>query len=142
MDRDLTPLIVQSDLSLLLETDSPLYPEVRDAIAPFAEMVKCPEHVHTYKITPLSLWNAAAAGLGAREVVSRLHAHSRYPVMDSLVARITDVMSRYGRIRLLPHDATRHRLTVENPAWLQRFRNDPAAGRISTPSFSFLRSRA
>ncbi|MCX6558899.1 MAG: DEAD/DEAH box helicase [Candidatus Aminicenantes bacterium] len=123
----LKPLIVQSDMSLLLETDSPLYADVRDAIAPFAEMVKCPEHVHTYKITPLSLWNAAAAGLAAPEVLARLRAHSRFPIMDSMAARITDLMGRYGRIRLLPHDATRHRLAVDDPILLERFRNDPAA---------------
>ena len=126
MAPDPKPLVVQSDLLLLLETDSPGYSEARDAIAPFAEMVKCPEYVHTYKITPLSLWNAAAAGLDAPQVIGRLRAFSRYPVMDSLAVRISDLMSRYGRIRLLPHDAAHHRLIVEDPAWLARFRGDPA----------------
>ncbi len=126
MAEAMKPLIVQSDMSLLLETDSPLYADVRDAIAPFAEIVKCPEHVHTYRITPLSLWNAASAGLVAPEVLARLRAHSRFPVMDSMAARITDLMSRYGRVRLLPHDAARHRLAVDPVAWLARFRNDPA----------------
>ena len=140
----LKPLIVQSDMSLLLETDSPLYPEVRDAIAPFAEIIKCPEHVHTYKITPLSLWNAASAGLDAPEVLSRLRAHSRFPVMDSMAARITDLMSRYGRVRLLAHEPARHRLAVDSAAWLKRFRNDPAVapylGPDAAPAEAFVRA--
>jgi DNA excision repair protein ERCC-3 len=111
-------------MSLLLEVSSPRYEEVRDGLAPFAEIVKCPEHVHTYKITPLSLWNAASAGLAASEVIARLCEFSRYAVPDAIVARIMEFMGRYGRVRLEPYDATRHKLVVEDASWLARFRGD------------------
>ena len=64
------PLIVQSDKTVLLEVENPLYEECRDQLARFAELVKSPEHVHTYRITPLSLWNAAAAGLTAEQIIA------------------------------------------------------------------------
>ncbi len=74
------PLIVQSDRTVLLEVGSPVYAEVRDAIAPFAELEKSPEHIHTYRITPLSLWNAAAAGMKADAIVACLHEYAKYDV--------------------------------------------------------------
>ena len=66
------PLIVQGDRTILLEVDNPLHAEARDAIAPFAELEKSPEHIHTYRLTPLSLWNAAAAGMSAEAMVEAL----------------------------------------------------------------------
>ena len=74
------PLIVQSDKTLLLEIDHALSAEARRAIAPFAELERSPEHVHTYRITPLGLWNARAAGLDAESVVDTLLKYSRYAV--------------------------------------------------------------
>ena len=71
------PLIVQSDRSVLLETDGPAFEDARDALAAFAELVKSPEHIHTYRITPLSLWNAAAAGLTADRIVKDLEKYSK-----------------------------------------------------------------
>ncbi len=94
------PLIVQSDRSVLLVVNTPLYAEARDAIAPFAELEKSPEHIHTYRITPLSIWNAAAAGLTAEEIVAALQRYSKFPVPGGLAAEIRELASRYGRVRL------------------------------------------
>src|SRR4051812_27499910 len=74
------PLIVQGDRTILLEVDNPLYAEARDALAPFAELEKSPEHIHTYRLTPLSLWNAAAAGMSAGSMVEALTAFSKFPL--------------------------------------------------------------
>jgi len=95
------PLIVQSDRTLLLAVDTPGYTEARDALAAFAELQKSPEHMHTYRLTPLSLWNAAAAGHSADEVVAALERFSRYDVPQNIVAEVRDYMSRYGRLRLV-----------------------------------------
>ena len=97
------PLVVQSDRSLLLEVDHPDAPACRIAIAPFAELERAPEHVHTYRITPLGLWNACAAGHDAEEVVDALLSWSRYPVPSSLLLDITETIGRYGRLRIEKH---------------------------------------
>ena len=94
------PLIVQSDRSILLETDGPLFEDARDAVASLAELVKSPEHIHTYRITPLSLWNAAAAGMTADQVISNLVTYSKYEVPDNILVEIRDYISRYGRLKL------------------------------------------
>ncbi|MBJ2122259.1 DEAD/DEAH box helicase [Arthrobacter sp. MSA 4-2] len=94
------PLIVQSDKTLLLEVDHPQADEARHAIAPFAELERAPEHVHSYRLTPLGLWNARAAGLDAEQVLDTLLTYSRFPVPHSLLIDIEDTMSRYGRLRL------------------------------------------
>ena len=93
-------LIVQSDRSVLLEVDHPAAAAARAAIAPFAELEKSPEHVHTYRLTPLALWNARAAGLDAEQVTQALVEHSRYPVPPGLLADLADTMGRYGRLAL------------------------------------------
>jgi len=94
------PLIVQGDRSILVEVDNPRYAEARDALAPFAELEKSPEHIHTYRLTPLSLWNAAAGGLKAEAMVDVLRRYSKFPLPTNLHADITELVSRYGRIRL------------------------------------------
>ncbi|MGZ4776049.1 MAG: DNA repair helicase XPB [Oryzihumus sp.] len=94
------PLIVQSDKTLLLEVDHPRAEEARRAIAPFAELERAPEHVHTYRLTPLGLWNARAAGHDAEQVVNALITHSRYAVPHALLVDVADTMDRYGRLRL------------------------------------------
>ena len=99
------PLIVQSDKTLLLEIDHPRSTEARMAIAPFAELERAPEHVHTYRVTPLALWNARAAGHDAEQVVDALSRFSRYPVPQPLLIDIVDTMSRFGRLQLLHHPA-------------------------------------
>ncbi len=105
------PLIVQSDKSLLLEVDHPRADEARRAIAPFAELERAPEHVHTYRLTPLGLWNARAAGHDAEQVVDALLEFSRYPVPHALLVDIAETMSRYGRLRLSNHPS--HGLVLE-----------------------------
>ncbi|MCW2783141.1 MAG: box helicase [Marmoricola sp.] len=94
------PLIVQSDKTLLLEVDHELASECRKAIAPFAELERSPEHIHTYRLTPLGLWNARAAGHDAEQVVDTLLLYSRYAVPHSLLVDVAETMARYGRLRL------------------------------------------
>ncbi len=106
------PLIVQSDKTLLLEVDHPLAQECRLAIAPFAELERAPEHVHTYRLTPLGLWNARAAGHDAELVVDTLLRYSRYAVSHALLVDVADTMGRYGRLKLLNHPA--HGLVLES----------------------------
>src|SRR5271169_818351 len=98
------PLIVQGDRSILIEVDNPLYAEARDALAPFAELEKSPEHIHTYRLTPLSLWNAAAAGLTAAQMVAVLEQFSKFPLPTNLAPDIAETVSRYGRVRLEKHN--------------------------------------
>jgi DNA excision repair protein ERCC-3 len=94
------PLIVQSDKTLLLDIDHPLSTECRRAIAPFAELERAPEHIHTYRLTNLGLWNARAAGHDAELVIDTLIKYSRYAVPHSLLVDVAETMSRYGRLRL------------------------------------------
>ncbi|MFE1167263.1 DNA repair helicase XPB [Nocardiopsis sp. NPDC058789] len=105
-------LIVQSDKTLLLEIDHELAPECRRSIAPFAELERAPEHVHTYRITPLALWNARAAGHDAEQVVDSLIRFSKFPVPHSLLVDIAETMDRYGRLRLVGDP--RHGLVLES----------------------------
>ena len=95
------PLIVQSDKTVLLEVDHELAGAARAAIAPFAELERAPEHIHTYRITPLALWNARAAGHDAEQVVDALVSFSRYAVPQPLLVDIVDTMGRYGRLQLV-----------------------------------------
>ena len=94
------PLIVQSDRTLLLDVHAPGAEEARIAIMPFAELEKSPEHIHTFRITPLSLWNAASAGFSPQDVAAVLDSFSRYPVPRSIVEGFSDTMARYGKITL------------------------------------------
>src|SRR5438445_9687035 len=97
------PLIVQSDKTLLLEVDHADALACRMAIAPFAELERSPEHVHTYRLTPLGLWNARAAGHDAEQVVDALVRYSRYAVPHALLVDVADTMDRYGRLQLAKH---------------------------------------
>jgi len=99
------PLVVQSDRTLLLEVDHPQADACRMAIAVFAELERAPEHIHTYRLTSLGLWNARAAGHDAEQVVDALLTYSRYPVPTSLLVDVTDTMARYGRLRIEKHPA-------------------------------------
>lgn len=99
------PLIVQSDKTVLLEVDHPQAGDARVAIAPFAELERAPEHVHTYRITPLALWNARAAGHDAEQVVDALTNYSRFPVPQPLLIDVVDVMGRFGRLQIANHPA-------------------------------------
>ncbi|MDR1863671.1 MAG: DEAD/DEAH box helicase [Treponema sp.] len=94
------PLIVQSDRTLLLDVHAPLAEEARAAILPFADLEKSPEHIHTYRITPLSLWNAAGAGLSPQDVTAAIGKYSRYQVPSGVTEGFADTMARYGKIRI------------------------------------------
>src|SRR5581483_6047855 len=94
------PLIVQADRSLLLEVDNPSFADCRDRLAAFAELRKSPEHIPTYAITPLSLWNACSAGVTADWVLETLESFSKYEVPGNIRADVRDLMERYGRVRL------------------------------------------
>ncbi|WP_418275942.1 DNA repair helicase XPB [Isoptericola jiangsuensis] len=106
------PLIVQSDKSILLEVDHPRAGDARRAIAPFAELERAPEHIHTYRLTNLGLWNARAAGHDAEQVVNTLIEHSRYPVPHALLVDVAETMGRYGRLTLHSHPV--HGLVLES----------------------------
>ncbi|MBA4066088.1 MAG: helicase [Isosphaera sp.] len=94
------PFIVQSDRSVLVEVDNPRYAEARDALAPFAELEKSPEHIHTYRISNLSLWNAAAAGFTAADMVAVLQKYTKFPIPPNVPTDLAETVSRYGRVRL------------------------------------------
>ncbi|MDQ4119523.1 MAG: DEAD/DEAH box helicase [Actinomycetota bacterium] len=113
------PLIVQSDKTLLLEVEHAESEAARAAIAPFAELERAPEHVHTYRVTPLALWNARAAGHDAEQVVDALVRWSRYPVPQPLLVDVVDTMGRYGRLQLSNHPAHGLVLTALDRAVLE-----------------------
>ena len=94
------PFIVQSDRSILVEVDNPKFAAARDALAPFAELEKSPEHIHTYRISDLSLWNAAAAGFTADEMIGVLQQFTKFPIPPNLPVDIAETVSRYGRLKL------------------------------------------
>ncbi len=94
------PLIVQGDRSILVEVDNPKYAEARDALAPFAELVKSPEHIHTYRLTNLSLWNAAAAGMTAPAMIAVLERFTKFPLPSNILKELEETVSRYGLVRL------------------------------------------
>lgn len=115
---------MQSDRTLLLEIDHPLADEARKAIAPFAELERAPEHIHTYRITSLALWNARAAGHDAEQVVDALIKYARYAVPNALLIDIADQMGRYGRLKLENHPV--HGLvltTIDKPVLEEVLRN-------------------
>ncbi|MEI7797633.1 MAG: DNA repair helicase XPB [Actinomycetes bacterium] len=113
------PLIVQSDKTLLLEIDHLLADECRKAIAPFAELERSPEHIHTYRLTNLGLWNARAAGHDAEAVIDILLRYSRYSVPHALLVDIAETMDRYGRLRLEAHPVHGLILTSTDAAVLE-----------------------
>ena len=95
------PLIVQSDRTILVEVDSPRYQEARDRVARFAELEKSPEHIHTYRLTPLSLWNAAASGMDAAEILAALEEYGKYPVPQNIQQEVASSIARYGLLKLI-----------------------------------------
>jgi DNA excision repair protein ERCC-3 len=123
------PLIVQGDRSILVEVDNPKYAEARDALAPFAELEKSPEHIHTYRLTPLSLWNAAAAGLSAQAMIDVLRKYSKFPLPANLSPDLAEIVSRYGRVRLEkydgPADKPMLRMTCQDVPLLEELARQP-----------------
>ena len=116
------PLIVQSDKTVLLEVAHPDAPKARAALAPFAELERAPEHIHTYRITPLALWNARAAGFDAEQAVDTLERYSRFPVPQALLVDVAETMARYGRLKLVKHPAHGLILEADNAAILTEVR--------------------
>ena len=110
------PLIVQGDRTVLLEVNNPQYEAARDLLARFAELEKSPEYIHTYRITSLSLWNAAAAGIEAQVILDGLNLYAKYPLPDNVTFEIHEAIRRYGKTRLTrdPYDTTRLRLTSDD----------------------------
>ncbi len=113
------PLIVQSDRTMLLETKNPVFEEARDAIALFAELEKSPEHFHTYRITPISLWNAAAAGVSSEAVIDALDRYNKYDVPQNVTSDVRDYVSRYGRLKLTRDDEARLVLSADDPMLME-----------------------
>lgn len=109
------PAIVQSDNTILLEVENPSFEEARDSISPFAELEKSPEHVHTYRVTPLSLWNAASSGLSAQGIIDTLGSFSRYNIPDAVISSIREQMSRYGLIKLVRRDKQFYLISDDAP---------------------------
>jgi DNA excision repair protein ERCC-3 len=109
------PLIVQGDRTVLVEVDNPKYAEARDALAPFAELEKSPEHMHTYRLSDLSLWNAAAAGLSADDMIVVLQKYSKFPVPMNLLTEISERVERYGRVKLVKHDDKLKLICADKP---------------------------
>ena len=127
------PLIVQSDKTLLLEVDHERADDCRKAIAPFAELERSPEHIHTYRLTPLGLWNARAAGHDAEQVVDTLLEFSRYAVPHALLVDVAETMARYGRLRLEKHPV--HGLVLvsnDRPVLEEVLRAKRIAGMVGT----------
>src|SRR5688500_17340398 len=118
------PLIVQGDRSILVEVDNPKYGEARDALAPFAELEKSPEHIHTYRLTPLSLWNAAAAGMSAETMVDVLRRYSKFPLPNNLISDLSELVARYGRVRI-ERDGERLRLVCSDKPLLEELARQP-----------------
>ena len=98
------PVIIQSDRTILLEVDNPRFIPARDALSTFAELEKSPEHIHTYRLSPLSLWNAASLGLTGEGVIEELEQYSKYDIPQNIRFEILEQMSRYGKIRLSAGD--------------------------------------
>src|SRR4051812_18372433 len=127
------PLIVQGDRTLLLEVQNPRFAAAREAIAPFAELEKSPEYIHTYRITPLSLWNAAAAGLPADAMVERLKAFAKYPVPQNIVADVHELAGRWGRLRLESHDGELQLIADDQALLIELSRRDEIRPLLGAP---------
>ncbi len=119
------PAIVQSDRTVLLEVAHPDFERARSQLAVFAELEKSPEHIHTYRISPVSLWNAAAAGHGAGTIARTLVALSRYEVPQAVLADVGDLCARYGRLRLVAGEAGLLELASDEPALLEEVAHAP-----------------
>jgi DNA excision repair protein ERCC-3 len=122
------PLIVQGDKSLLLEVQNERYETARDALARFAELEKSPEYIHTYRITPLSLWNAASSGLTAAEILTQLEDFSKYGLPANVVRDIDEYVGRYGRVKLI-REGENLILTSEDATLMVEIQNHKATAR-------------
>lgn len=115
------PLIVQSDKTLLLDVHAPLAEDCRNDLIPFAELEKSPEHLHTYKLSPLSLWNAASAGFSADDAISVLQKYARYDVPQSIIMWIKEISSRFGKIRLIQGPSVEKEISNDDKKILEQY---------------------
>lgn len=122
------PLIVQSDRSMLLEVANPRYEDARDCLARFAELEKSPEHIHTYRISPISLWNAAAAGHEADQIVGWLGEFSKYPVPENVAIDIRDYIGKFGKLKLVEVEGGL-RLLSDDMLLLEEVSRSPSVGK-------------
>lgn len=125
------PLIVQSDHTILAEVESPRYAEARDALLGFAELVKSPEHVHTYRVTALSIWNACAAGHEPEAMVEVLEEYARYSPPDHVLREVREYASRYGRVRLLRDEEDELRLETDDASLADLLGNQRALAGVA-----------
>lgn len=134
------PLIIQGDRSILVEVNNPKYAAARDALAPFAELEKSPEHIHTYRLTNLSLWNAAAAGMTAKQMVTVLQTYTKFPIPGNVAPDIEEVVNRYGRIRLEKHGEQLKLVCPDKPLLAELLRQKKVSvylgDRLSPDSFA------
>jgi DNA excision repair protein ERCC-3 len=119
------PIIVQSDGSILLEVQSPEFERARDAILPFAELIKSPEYVHTYRITPLSVWNAAALGISHTDVLQALGRYCRYEVPSGVLFKIRDAFERWDAVRMMKHEGRELLVEVKSAELLDQILAKP-----------------
>ncbi|HHU36221.1 MAG TPA: DEAD/DEAH box helicase [Treponema sp.] len=114
------PLIIQGDRTILLDVHAPAAEKARNALIPFAELEKSPEHLHTYRITPLSLWNAASAGFSPETVSKTLEGFSRFPIPGSVQTWVEETMGRFGTIRLLQSDNPDYLILITDSSLVYR----------------------
>ena len=119
------PLMVQSDKTMLLDVHSPSFEECRNDIIAFADLVKSPEHIHTYTLSPLTLWNAVSSGLDSNEIISRLKKWSRYEIDERVIFFIEDTASRYGEFILTEEDQDNLRLSVKRERFFLTLLSEP-----------------
>ena len=119
------PLMVQSDKTMLLDVHSPSFEECRNDIIAFADLVKSPEHIHTYTLSPLTLWNAVSSGLDSNEIISRLKKWSRYEIDERVIFFIEDTASRYGEFILTEEDKDNLRLSVKRERFFLTLLSEP-----------------
>ena len=117
------PLTIQSDRTLLLDVHSPSASECRSDISKFADLIKSPEHIHTYMISQLSLWNAISTGMSGQEIIHILEKWSRYDIDSRVTFFIEDQSSRYGDFILDP-----------GVAQAEIHRDFPVAGKTGRPA--------
>ena len=115
------PLMIQSDMTVLLEVNHPDYDTIRDRLGSFAELEKSPEFIHTYRISPLSLWYAAAAGAKFEDMMSFLRKYSKFPIPAALFEEMEMLFGRYGMLRIEREDGQLY-LTSREPALLDQLR--------------------
>lgn len=127
------PLIIQGDRTLLLEVQNPRFEATRDAIAPFAELEKSPEYIHTYRITPLSLWNAASTGLSAEQIIERLQTYAKYPLPGNVITDIRELAGRWGRLKLVALDDEIHLLADDRALLIELARRQEVGRLLSGP---------